>query len=172
MAAHTVMSVEEYLHTSFEGCDCEYLDGEIVERNMGNAKHGRLQFRIAKLIDQFATALKLTIIPEIRIRISPTRYRIPDVGIWVGEDPGMEIPATPPFLVIEILSPEDRMVRMQPKIGEYLSIGVQWIWVIDPEEKKAICYSQNNPAGSLSDVLHTEDPKIAIPLEKILALQA
>ena len=29
------MSVEEYLHTSFDGADREYLDGEVVERNMG-----------------------------------------------------------------------------------------------------------------------------------------
>ena len=42
MTAKTLMSVEEYLHTSFEGADCEYLDGEVVERNMGNKSHGRV----------------------------------------------------------------------------------------------------------------------------------
>ena len=29
------MEAEEYLRTSFDGADCEYLDREIVERNMG-----------------------------------------------------------------------------------------------------------------------------------------
>ena len=33
------------------------------------------------------------------------------------------------------------MTGMQPKIAEYLSIGVDWIWLIDPLEKSAICYS-------------------------------
>jgi hypothetical protein len=37
------MSVEEYLNTSFDGADCEYLEGEIVERNTGELQHGRLQ---------------------------------------------------------------------------------------------------------------------------------
>jgi len=52
----------------------------------------------------------------------------------------------------------------KPKIAEYLSIGVEYIWLIDPNEKSAICYSQRNPAGALVDVLRTEDPLIEIPL--------
>ena len=35
-----LMDVEEYLRTSFDGSDCEYLDGEVVERNMGELPHG------------------------------------------------------------------------------------------------------------------------------------
>ena len=60
------------------------------------------------------------------------------------------------------------MVRMQAKIQEYLSIGVQWIWVIDPGEKQALCYSQGSPAGVVTDVLRTENPGIEIPLETAL----
>ena len=30
------MTLDEYLHTTFAGADREYLDGEVVERNMGN----------------------------------------------------------------------------------------------------------------------------------------
>ena len=32
MSTKVLMSVEEYLRPSFEGPDCEYLDGEILER--------------------------------------------------------------------------------------------------------------------------------------------
>jgi hypothetical protein len=35
MGTKVLMGVSEYLRTNFEGPDCEYLDGEIVERNMG-----------------------------------------------------------------------------------------------------------------------------------------
>ena len=35
MSTKVLMDVSEYLRTNFEGPDCEYLDGEIVERNMG-----------------------------------------------------------------------------------------------------------------------------------------
>ncbi len=61
---------------------------------------------------------------------------------------------------------------MQPKSAEYLSIGVEWIWLIDPLEKSAICYSQRNPAGALVDVLRTEDPAIEIPLSAALDIDS
>ena len=43
MSTKVLMDVEEYLRTSFEGSDCEYLDGEIVERNMGEIPHSDVQ---------------------------------------------------------------------------------------------------------------------------------
>ncbi len=59
------------------------------------------------------------------------------------------------------------MTRMQPKIQEYLAIGVEWIWLVDPHERKAICYSQQNPAGTLSDSLRTTNPDIEISLGSV-----
>lgn len=46
------MSVEEYLRTSFEGSDLEYLDGELVERNMGSShlSHSRIQALLASML--------------------------------------------------------------------------------------------------------------------------
>lgn len=32
------MTVEDYLRTSFDGTDCEFLDGEVVERNMDRSR--------------------------------------------------------------------------------------------------------------------------------------
>jgi hypothetical protein len=43
MSAKVMMDVEEYLRTSFDGADCEYLDGEVVERNMGELPRGDFQ---------------------------------------------------------------------------------------------------------------------------------
>jgi hypothetical protein len=48
MGTKTLMSVDEYLHTSFDGADREYLDGEIVERNVGNRSHSRIQKRFIR----------------------------------------------------------------------------------------------------------------------------
>jgi Uma2 family endonuclease len=111
-------------------------------------------------------------LPEIRIRISPTRYRVADLAVWRDDNIGQGIPAVSPFLAIEILSPEDRITRMQPKIAEYLSIGVEWIWLIDPIERSAICYSQRNPTGALTETLRTENPTIEIPLAKALDINS
>jgi Uma2 family endonuclease len=168
MSTKVLMGVDEYLRTSFDGPDCEYLDGEVVERNMGEMPHADVQYTLGRLLWPFRLRLGIRILPEIRIQISPTRYRVADLAVWRDDNIGDRIPTVPPFLAIEILSPEDRMVRVHPKTAEYFSIGVEWIWLIDPIEKSAICYSQRNPTGTLSEVLWTENPAIEIPLAAAL----
>jgi len=171
MGARTLMRVEEYLETSFEDGDREYLDGEIVERNMGELPHSATQVRLVQSLSQLPASLGFQIHLEIRIQIHSRRYRVADAAVWRAGDIGERIPTVPPFLVIEILSREDRMVRVIEKVQEYLSIGVEWVWVVDPEEKKAVIYSARNPRGELSDILRTENPSIEIPLANVLPEQ-
>jgi Uma2 family endonuclease len=167
MPVKAPMSVEEYLHTSFEDGDCEYLDGEIVEKNMGELGHGTIQAYLTSLLMALRAKLGLRVAAEVRIRITPSRYRIPDICVWLPGDIGTRTPTVAPFLIVEILPPDDRMTRMKVKIDEYFSIGTQWIWLIDPDERQAICYSVSNPAGSVCNMLRTENPEIAISLENI-----
>ena len=110
----------------------------------------------------------IQVVPTIRIQTSSTRVRVADIAVWRPGDIGTRIPTVPPFLVVEILSPEDRMVRMQEKVAEYLAIGAECVWLIDPEERKAIVYSQQAPAGRLEQVLRTQNPDIEIPLSAVL----
>jgi Uma2 family endonuclease len=161
MSTKVLMDVDEYLHTSFEGSDCEFLDGEIVERNTGELPHGDVQGNLVYLLRQMRKRLGIRVVPEIRIQINPRRYRVADLAAWRDDNIGTGIPTVPPFLVVEVLSPEDRMV---PKIQEYLSIGVEWIWIVDPYEQSALLYSRQNPAGAVCDLLRTENPSIEIPL--------
>lgn len=172
MTSRVLMVVDEYLRTSFDGADCEYLDGEVVERNIGERLHGLVQGMLVRLLGEMASRLGIELIPEIRIQITSHRYRLADLAVWRSASRGERIPKTAPFLAVEILSPEDRMVRMQPKISEYLSIGVEWVWVIDPDEKKAICYSRQNPAGVLSETLRTDNPAIEISLADVFNFPA
>jgi Uma2 family endonuclease len=165
------MSADEYLHTVFDGADCEYLDGEIVERNAGELPHASVLGNLIYLLAGLMSKLGIQVISEIRIQINPRRYRVADLAVWRAGNIGDRIPTVPPFLVVEILSAEDRMVRMLPKVQEYLSIGTEWIWVIDPDERKALIYSQASPAGMVSDILRTEDPAIEIPVAEALAPQ-
>jgi hypothetical protein len=42
MLAGTTILVEEYLHTAYRP-DCEYVDGEVLERNVGEYPHSKVQ---------------------------------------------------------------------------------------------------------------------------------
>lgn len=172
MDARVLLSVEEYLRTQFDGSDREYLDGEVVERNMGELPHARLQAELVYRLRNLANTVGIQVLPEIRLRMSPTRFRVADIAVWRSGSIGDRIPTVPPFLVIEILSREDRLVRLQPKIREYLTHGVERVWVIDPDERRALSYSPADPGGALVDELRTERPEIVIPMADLLAALA
>jgi len=164
VSARLLMSIEEYLRTPFDGPDRDYIDGEVVERNIGELPHARLQMRLGFLLSTLAERVRLQVLPEIRIQVSPTRFRVADLAVWREGAIGDRIPTVPPFLVVEILSPEDRLVRLQPKIQDYLAHGAEWVWVIDPDERRALSYSPAVPGGTLVDVLETRSPDLSVPL--------
>jgi len=164
-----MMTVEEYRHTSFDGPDRDYVDGEVIERNMGELPHARLQARLIQVLSVLAETLRLQVLPEIRIQIATTRFRVADVAVWRAGPIGQRIPTVPPFLVVEILSQEDRLVRLQPKIQEYLAHGVEWVWVVDPDERRALSYSPADPGGVLVDELRARNPDLTIPLADLLS---
>lgn len=170
MDTKVLMTVEEYLHTQFDGADRDYVDGEVFERNMGELPHARLQSELIYLLRVLASNLGLQVLPEIRIQVAVTRFRVADIAVWRAGDIGQRIPTAPPFLVVEILSSEDRMVRLQPKVQEYLAYGVECVWVIDPDERRALSYSPDNPGGSLVSDLETHNPEIRLSLDDLLAV--
>lgn len=45
-----MMDVDEYLRTSFDDADCEYLDGEVVERNAGEWTHAETMGTLCYLL--------------------------------------------------------------------------------------------------------------------------
>ncbi|HYZ86362.1 MAG TPA: Uma2 family endonuclease [Bryobacteraceae bacterium] len=146
MALAVAMSVEEYLNTSFEGVDREYVHGEVIERPMGEEKHSDVQWRICGIIFQAASESALYGRPELRLRLTPDIFRIPDVSIFTTR-PNERIPSSPPLCVIEIVSPDDRYSALLAKLAEYSAWGVPNIWVVDPQIEKLYCYRQ----GSLEE---------------------
>jgi len=130
------VTVEEYLTTAYRP-DCDYVDGRIEERNLGEYEHGRLQLLLGALFLGLEAAWGVRVVTEARARVAPSRFRIPDVSVLRADAPRERIITHAPLIAIEILSPEDRMNRMQEKVDDYIEFGVENVWVIDPETRKA-----------------------------------
>jgi Uma2 family endonuclease len=131
-----LVSVEEYLHTSYRP-DCDYIDGRIEERNLGEYDHGLLQLVLGALFTINREAWGVQAVTEVRTRVGPTRFRIPDISVLRKGSPKERIISHPPLIAIEILSPEDRPGRIQQRIDDYLAFGIENIWIIDPERRTA-----------------------------------
>ena len=165
-ALPTLVSVDEYLHTVYEP-DCDYIDGVILKRNVGEKDHGKVQLAILFYLWGRRKRWSLFVIQSQRVRISSTHYRVPDICVVVGPEPDEQIFTSPPFLCIEILSPEDRMSRMQQKIDDYLAFGVRFIWVVDPQTRKAWIYTSEGSREVRDGMLRTENPEILVPLDAV-----
>jgi Uma2 family endonuclease len=144
MASKTLVPVEEYLKMSFDGPEPEYLDGEILERHLGSKPHSKVQKRLILSFEALRESCSLEVYPEITLRISPTRYRVADLAVFVGDDTGGDkYPTRPPEIVVEIVSENDRRVDIQEKLAEYHAWGIKHIWLVDPWTRKLSVYDAN-----------------------------
>src|SRR5262245_30772461 len=100
MSTKSAISIEEYLRTSFEDLDREYVDGEIVERTLPTNLHSRTQTRLARIFDTLGDTLPLFTRVELRSRVGPTRVRVPDVSVYADVEPQDPVPALPPLVAI------------------------------------------------------------------------
>jgi len=162
-----MVSLEQYLETAYEP-DCDFVDGFLEERNVGEWDHSLLQANIAAFFVARYGSAGMRILTEHRIRVSPGKVRIPDLCLFLT-DPKQRVPTTPPFLCIEILSPDDRMSRIEVRINDYLSMGVPWVWILDPETRQVyVATSLDGLREVKSGVLRTESPVIELPLAEVL----
>lgn len=169
MGAATLVSVEEYLSTSYSP-DREYIDGRIVERNLGERTHGRVQRRLIVYFHLRSKELGIEVIPEQRVQVSSTRFRIPDVTVVKTSQLQGEIFNNPPFLCIEILSKDDTVDYMQEKIDDYLNFGVPYVWIINQRLRKGYVATKAGMVEAESGILTTSDPAIQVPVAELFDL--
>lgn len=142
MATKAEITAEQYQHMTFE-YDAEYVHGEIVERSLPDNVHSLIQFLILMEIGRLIRTHPLFPRPELRLRLEPTVFRIPDISVFGGQPPHESVPSTPPLLVIEILSKDDRHYNLMEKLEEYRVWGVSNIWVVDPLLKRLSFYTES-----------------------------
>jgi Uma2 family endonuclease len=159
----TLVPVEEYLRTNYDP-DCEYVDGQIVERNLGEKNHSTIQGEILFYLRSRAKELGIQALPELRVQVRKNRFRIPDVTVLRLPRSQEQIVTSPPFICIEVLSPDDTMQYMQEKIDDYLDFGVPYVWIINPRNKKAYVVTRAGMVEAASGTLETKDPAISLPL--------
>jgi Uma2 family endonuclease len=73
------------------------------------------------------------------LRVSPDKFRLAGFGLFSSEQ-NEAIPEIAPYVVVEIVSPDDRYEEMMSKLADYEEAGVEYIFVADPPVQKLSCY--------------------------------
>jgi Uma2 family endonuclease len=128
---------------------------------MATKFHSLIQFALSVLL----RAQGVQPLPELTVRISPTKYLVPDVAV-AGDFPG-PYPTEPVLLCCEILSPEDRLGAMLGKCEEYHAWGVPFCWVIDPVKRTAWEYHSGAEPVRVASALRAGE--LSVSLEELFA---
>jgi len=166
MSTTTLVSFEEYLGTSYRP-DCDYVDGAVIERTVGQKDHSKL---LGALLGWFRDRHPLIAFPSQRLQVSPTRCRVPDICVVHLPEPEEQVFTQPPCICIEILSPEDRFPKLQDRLDDYLAMGVPNLWVIDPASRRGWRITTEGHFEALDHCLRTPDGQVSLPISDLFAL--
>ena len=143
------MTLEEFLR--LPGIDeapyLEYIDGRIEEKVSPQKKHGRLEKRLMTHIDAYAEPRLLgETFPELRCTFAG-RSIIPDVVFLLDEhietdERGEVLDPTlrPPDIHVEIVSPDQSVLKCREKLAFSRANGCPLGWLIDPIRKTVQVY--------------------------------
>ena len=109
-----LVTVEDYLNSAYDP-DVEFVDGVLVERNVGDWLHSLVQSNVLFALRRKYPHLK--VVAELRSSVTGTRYRLPDVCVLLAA-PKTKYLMDAAFLVVEILSEGDVMSVVIEKLKE------------------------------------------------------
>ncbi len=161
-----LVSVEEYLRTSYKPA-CEYIDGELRQRPMPTSAHADVQSQIGTLVNtRFPSFVGST---ELTVKLRENKFLIPDVSVRLRAGREIPYPTKPIHLCVEIMSSEDRFIRVLGKCDEYLEWGVPTTWIIDPENRRAWQF-EAWPPEEIQSGGQLKAGEIAIPVDDIFKI--
>jgi Uma2 family endonuclease len=168
MANATLVTVSEYLKTSYRP-DVDLVDGELLERNMGERPHARMQGYFYSVFDRNELNWSLTPLPEQRVQVCADRFRVPDLCVVRTSDPADAIVVVPPMLCIEVLSSDDTLRGMKARVNDYAAMGVPNIWVVDPWKREAYYASAAGYDPVMDGVMRIAGTPVEVSLAEAFA---
>ena len=163
-----LIPLSEYLNTTYRP-DCDYLEGRVLERNLGESPHAKLQNHFLFLFTLNRRAWGVRVLPEQRVQVKSMRYRIPDVCITRSSDPDDLIIRTAPLLCIEVLSSKDTVASTSSRAEDYRAMGVPHIWAADPWKRRAYIYGRDSFEQVVDGFLRLPGTPIVVSTAELFA---
>ena len=143
------------------------MDGRTEERNVGTYNHSRTVTWLICSVPDRREPGSFMVLPSLRMRVSPTRVRVPDVCVIERGGPKEQVLTHPPLAVIEVLDEEDRFSAMMEKLADFDRFGVKNIWIIDPERRSACTASAAGLHRVRNDELTVPETPIRVVLSEL-----
>ena len=175
----TITTADELLHTPGNMEPCELVRGELIMMTPAGFFHGRIEGNILAALSAFVREKDLGMVVTgdtgFLLERSPDTVRAPDVSFIrkarIPSVPPQGFFPGPPDLAVEIRSPDDKLKAIEAKIGDYLRLGVQVVWDVDPQQRTvAIHRTGEKPVILREDETVTEEellPNFTLAVKEI-----
>jgi len=138
---------------------CELIDGRIVRMNPTGNVHAYLESSLVFALTSFVRQHRLgrVLVGEVGVytRRGPDRVRGADIA-FVSTERLAGIASkgyltVAPDLIVEIISPTDRWQDVRQKLEEYFDIGVQRVWIVEPDKRTVLVYSASTEVRAFQE---------------------
>ena len=149
-----------------DGNRYEVLDGKLFVTPLPSPLHQWIAFRLMHLIEPYVARHSLgTVLGPSAVIFGPNELQ-PDVAVLPVSP--RKLPRTwkrvpRALLVVEVLSPTTRMRDLTLKRVGYRRSGIPDYWVIDPEEREAVCWSSKSREPRIESAELTWQPRGELP---------
>ncbi len=153
-ATKTRLTAEEFERQCADVDFCELERGEVVHFTAGTWRHGVVSAKVAFLLGDWAR------------RAGSGRVLVGEAGLITGRDPdtvrGVDVlyfsfervprggepdsfAEIPPNLAVEVLGKGQGWKKMTEKVAEYLRLGADRAWIIDPRNQTLHVFHPEHP---------------------------
>ena len=157
---------------------CELVNGRVVSLRQTTSEHALVAAEMMAQLQNFIRPQQAGWVLGGSVGIYTNRNPDTVRGMDIAVISKARLPVLPksylevaPEVVMEITSPDDRWKDSQDRLKEYFAIGVDCVWLIEPEDRTVFVYSELTEMICLGeeDVLRGEGPLtgFALPVAAI-----
>jgi len=176
------MTADELLAMPDDGWRYELVKGELIRMAPTGDEHGEVTMELATPLHLHVKKHNLGRVyaaeTGFKLESDPDTVRAPDIafvrrerieatGTLKGYRPGA------PDLVVEVLSPSDRIGKVEGKVAQWLETGARMVWVVSPKLHTITVYRSLTDIVTLTekDTLEGGDvvPGFSIKIAEIFA---
>ncbi|HEY3115803.1 MAG TPA: Uma2 family endonuclease [Chloroflexota bacterium] len=156
MAISEKLTLEQFLALPEEEVSLEYEDGRVTQKVSPQGKHSVVQATVVDRFNRIAAPSKLAMaFPELRTTYAGYS-RVPDVSVYVWpritRDASGEVAnefREPPDIVVEIVSPGQRVNALVRRCLWYVEHGVRAAILLDPADHSALLFHPDHTTTPL-----------------------
>lgn len=154
------MTADELLAMPDDGWRYELVKGELCKMAPTGDEHGEITVELTAALHAHVKKHKLGKVyaaeTGFKLESDPDTVRAPDIAFVrrerveaTGRLPGFRSGA--PDLVVEVLSPSDRIGKIEGKVAQWLEGGARMVWIVSPKLHTVTVYRSLTDALMLTE---------------------